>query len=59
LTAADAERLLLQSGYKWIRCKGSHRIYLRGQTRVVIPFHGNRILHPKIVRQVEQAINAT
>jgi predicted RNA binding protein YcfA (HicA-like mRNA interferase family) len=56
LTATDAERLLFRAGFALIRTKGSHRIYLKGVTRVVVPFHGNRILHPKIVRQVEQAI---
>jgi len=38
-----------------IRTKGSHRIYLRGTTRLVIPFHAGEILHPKIVKQVMAA----
>ncbi len=48
--------MLLRAGFEMIRSKGSHRIYLRGDTRMVIPFHGKRILHPKIVRQVMDAI---
>ena len=59
LTAPDAERLLVRAGFAWIRTNGSHRIYLKGTVRVVVPFHGRRILHPKIVRQVEQAIQST
>jgi predicted RNA binding protein YcfA (HicA-like mRNA interferase family) len=56
LTAAEAERLLHQAGFALVRTKGSHRVYLRGEVRVVVPFHGHRILHPKIVLQVLAAI---
>jgi predicted RNA binding protein YcfA (HicA-like mRNA interferase family) len=52
LTAAEAEALLLRAGYEMIRASGSHRIYLKGGRRVVIPFHAGRSLHPKIVKQV-------
>jgi len=55
LTASDAEKLLLQCGFALIRSKGSHRIYLRNSTRVVVPFHSGRTLHPKIVKQVLEA----
>lgn len=50
---------MLEAGFTLIRSKGSHRIYYKGNTRVVIPFHGSRILHPKIIKQVFQAIEAT
>ncbi|MCC5599682.1 type II toxin-antitoxin system HicA family toxin [Nostoc sp. CHAB 5714] len=40
-----------------IRSKGSHRIYFREEVRVVIPFHSGKVLHPKIVKQVLQAID--
>ncbi|MCX5962302.1 MAG: type II toxin-antitoxin system HicA family toxin [Cyanobacteria bacterium] len=56
LTAREAEKLLLQAGFERIRVKGSHHIYKRDSVRVVIPFHGGKILHPKIVRQVLDAI---
>jgi predicted RNA binding protein YcfA (HicA-like mRNA interferase family) len=59
LTAAEAETLLLQSGFVWLRSKGSHRIYVKSARRVVIPFHRNAILHPKIVKQVLEAIEET
>lgn len=35
-----------------VRSKGSHRIYIKGNKRIVIPFHTGKILHPKIVKQV-------
>ncbi len=56
MRAADAEALLLRSGFKHLRTKGSHRIYLKGVVRIVVPYHGGRDLHPKIVRQVLAAI---
>ena len=57
INAQDAERLLLEAGFLLIRSKGSHRIYLKEGVRVVIPFHAGRILHPKTVKQIFQAID--
>ena len=56
LTAADAEAVLSKAGFVWLRSKGSHRIYAKGGRRVVVPFHSNATLHPKIVKQVLDAI---
>ena len=56
LTAAEAEDMLLRSGFKLERSKGSHRIYMKGKQRIILPFHAGRILHPKIVNQVLKAI---
>ncbi len=44
--------MILRAGFLLNRSQGSHRIYKRGNERLVIPFHGDRILHPKIVKQV-------
>jgi len=57
LTAREAEKLLLNSKFKMVRSKGSHRIYIKGNKRIVIPFHGNKVLHPKIVKQVFKNIS--
>ena len=56
LTAPEAEALLLRSGFAWLRSKGSHRIYANGLRRVIVPFHGATTLHPKIIKQVLEAI---
>ena len=56
LTAVEAEKLLLDAGFRLIRSKGSHRIYRKEDVRIVVPFHGNKILHPKIVKQIFKAI---
>ena len=56
LTASEAERLLLGAGFLHLRSKGSHRIYRRQQERLVLPFHAGKTLHPKIAKQVLEAV---
>lgn len=55
-TAIDAERALLAVGFALLRSKGSHRIYGKGVLRITVPFHSGAVLHPKIVKQVLEAI---
>ena len=55
-TAYDAERELLSAGFTLLRSKGSHRIYAKRQRRVTVPFHSGATLHPKIVKQIFEAI---
>ena len=56
MTAAEAEALLLRTGFIWLRSKGSHRIYQSGGRRVVVPFHSGVTLHPKTIKEVLDAI---
>lgn len=56
INAKEAEKLLLDAGFILIRSQDSHQIYLKNNVRVVVPFHGNKILHPKIIKQVISAI---
>ncbi len=48
--------MLLDNNFELLRSEGSHRIYGKQSRRVVIPFHSGKILHPKITKQVIQAI---
>lgn len=59
ITSQEAEAMLLKAGFEMIRSKGSHRIYTKGDKRVVVPFHAGKILHPKIIKQVFKAIEIT
>ncbi len=52
LTAEEAERMLLKSGFQHIRSRGSHRIYQRDKERFVLPFHKGKTLHPKIIKEL-------
>ena len=56
LTPEEAERILLKKGVELVRSKGSHRIYKKGNKRIVIPFHKGKILHPKIIKQLFKII---
>lgn len=56
LTAKEAEKLLLKNGFVIDRQKGSHRIYIKGNLRQVLPHHSGEILHPKIVKQVYEIL---
>jgi predicted RNA binding protein YcfA (HicA-like mRNA interferase family) len=56
LTAAEGERLLLRAGLVWVRSKGSHRIYQRQAERMVVPFHAGQVLHPKVIKQIMEAV---
>lgn len=58
-SAAEAERALLEAGFVLLRSKESHRIYLKGTRRVVVPYHSGVVLHPKIIKQVLEAIEET
>jgi predicted RNA binding protein YcfA (HicA-like mRNA interferase family) len=57
MTAREAEKLLLKAGYVLVRVQGSHHIYKRDSNRVVLPHHAGKILHPKIIKQVIEAIS--
>ncbi|HNS73426.1 MAG TPA: type II toxin-antitoxin system HicA family toxin [bacterium] len=57
LTAREAETMLMNAGFVLLRSKGSHRIYIKNERRIVIPFHGSKVLHPKIIKDIIKAIN--
>jgi len=59
LTPQEAETILLKAGFELIRSKGSHRIYMKGNKRIVAPFHSGKILHPKVVKQIIKAVETT
>ena len=35
----EVETILLKNGFRFIRQKGSHRLYEKGTYKVVVPFH--------------------
>ena len=57
LKAQEAEKLLFKAGFKMVRSKGSHRIYKKGDRRIIVPFHASKTLHPKIVKQILKSLN--
>jgi predicted RNA binding protein YcfA (HicA-like mRNA interferase family) len=57
LTSKEAVKILEENGFLFSRQSGSHAQYYKNGYRVTIPIHGNKNLHPKIVKQVLLAIN--
>jgi len=37
LKVQEAEKLLFKAGFKMVRSKGSHRIYKKGDRRIIVP----------------------
>jgi predicted RNA binding protein YcfA (HicA-like mRNA interferase family) len=56
MTAKEAEKLLLKSGFLIYRQKGSHRIYKKGNVRFVLPFHPGKELHPKFIKELRNIL---
>jgi len=53
LTAKEIISVLVGTGFVLSRQSGSHKIYINPEgKRVTVPFHGKRIIHPKILRNI-------
>jgi len=53
LTARQIVAVLEKLGFTLARQSGSHMIYRNpAGKRVTVPFHGSKILHPKILRSI-------
>ena len=53
ITAKEIISVLEKSGFVLSRQSGSHKIYkhLNGK-RTTVPFHGSKILHPKVLKSI-------
>ena len=54
--SADLVKLIEQAGFVFSRQKGSHMIFYRQGIRVIIPNHGKKDLHPKIVKEILEIV---
>ena len=53
LTAKEIISVIEKLGFTLVRQSGSHKIYKNGMgKRVTVPFHGRKILHPKVLRSI-------
>ncbi len=52
VTARDVERVLLKAGFQLSHTKGSHRSYTKGGKRVIVPFHGSKVIPPGTLRSI-------
>ncbi|MBI5815736.1 MAG: type II toxin-antitoxin system HicA family toxin [Nitrospinae bacterium] len=59
LTYRELESMLMKAGFELVRIKGSHRIFMKSASRVVVPFHSGGTLHPKIIKKALETIKAS
>ena len=53
VSASELTRVLEKLGFKIARQSGSHRILKNEEgRRVTLPYHGGRILHPKVLKSI-------
>lgn len=53
ITAQKIIKVLERSGFSLVRQSGSHKIYKSSNgKRVTVPFHGEKILHPKVLKSI-------
>jgi predicted RNA binding protein YcfA (HicA-like mRNA interferase family) len=53
LTAKEIIAVLLKVGFVLSRQSGSHQIYKnKNGKRVTVPFHGNKVPHPKVLKSI-------
>jgi len=53
LTAREIVAVLIKVGFVLSRQSGSHQIYKnKDGKRVTVPFHTNKILHPKVLKSI-------
>lgn len=58
ITAKEIMSVLEKLGFSLIRQSGSHMIYKNSSgRRVTVPFHGNKILHPKILKSIMRDVD--
>jgi len=47
----EAERVLLNNGYRLVRIKGSHHYYTNGKNNIVINLRLNRMVWQRLVKE--------
>lgn len=52
VTAKQIISMLGKRGFVLSRQSGSHMIYINGEKRVTVPFHGATTLHPKVLKSI-------
>ena len=53
LTAAEVIKALKRAGFSLARQSGSHKLYKDKEgKRVTVPYHSERILHPKVLKSI-------
>jgi predicted RNA binding protein YcfA (HicA-like mRNA interferase family) len=53
LTAQEVMKGIERNGFVLVRQSGSHKIFPNSEgTRITLPFHSGKILHPKLLKSI-------
>jgi predicted RNA binding protein YcfA (HicA-like mRNA interferase family) len=53
LTAQEVMKGIERNGFVLVRQSGSHKIFRNSEgTRITLPFHSGKILHPKLLKSI-------
>ena len=52
VTATEVEKTLFRTGFQLSHTKGSHRSYIKEGKRVIVAFHGHRIIPPGTLKNI-------
>jgi len=52
VAAAEVEKALFRAGFQLSHTKGSHRSYIKESKRVIVAFHGHRIIPPGTLKNI-------
>ena len=53
VTAKQIISVIEKLGFSMVRQSGSHKIYKNiSDKRVTVPFHDNKVLHPKVLKSI-------
>jgi predicted RNA binding protein YcfA (HicA-like mRNA interferase family) len=55
LKPKDAIKILTRNGFKFIRQKGSHRIYIKDNKTVVVPYHNQDLRKGTLLSIIKQS----
>lgn len=60
VAASEFIRVLEKIGFVLSRQSGSHKIYKNSEgRRVTVPFHAGKVLHPKVLRSIQEDAGMT
>ncbi len=59
VSGRELARILERKGWRLIRVRGSHHLYGKGVSRIVIPIHGNQTLKTGMQRDLMKQAGLT
>lgn len=58
ITPEKAEEILLRSNFKLIKSVDDHKVYLRDERVVILPFYKDRMISPRMIEEIYKILGA-